>query len=451
MSDLKAAETKALDLLHDLLARAKAGGADAADAVLFESVSLGASCRLGKPEDLERAESRDLGLRVLVGKRQAFVSSNDWAPAMRAELVERALAMARLAPEDPHCGLADPALLAKDLADLDLSDTAEPDGDALVATARLAEDAGRAVKGVTNSEGGQAGWGHASVALATSGGYSGAYSSTSHSVSCSVIAGSDGGMERDYDYSAARHLADLEDAAEIGRRAGERAVKRLNPRKVKSAQIPVVYDPRVSNGLVRHFATAINGQAVARGTSFLKDAMGTQVFADGITITDDPHRPRGLRSKPVDGEGVANRPYDLVADGRLTTWMLDTASASQLGLASTGHAARGTASPPSPATTNLYMAAGDVSPQAMIADIEEGFYVTELIGFGISMVTGDYSRGAAGFWIENGEIAYPVSELTVAGNLADMFRNLTPADDLVFRYGTDAPTIRVDGLTVAGA
>ena len=450
MSDTKAAEQNALDLLDDLIARARAAGADAADAVMFDSMALSASCRLGAPEDVERAESHDLGLRVFLGKRQAFVSSTDSASVTLDELVGRALDMARLAPEDPHCGLADSALLAATLADLDLFDPTEPDAEALMARAQTAEAAARAVKGVINSEGGGASWGRGSVALATSGGYAGAYTTSAHGVSCAVVAGGADGMERDYDHASSRHLAHLDDAATIGRSAGARAVRRVDPRKVKSCQVPVIFEPRVASSLLRHFAGAINGQAVARGTSFLKDSMGEQLFADGVAIVDDPHRPRGLRSKPVDGEGVANRRFDLVADGRLATWMLDSASASQLGLTSTGHAARGTAAPPSPATTNLYMAAGAVSPQALIADIEAGLYVTELIGFGVNAVTGDYSRGATGFWIERGEITYPVSELTVAGNLKQMFRQITPADDLTFRYATDAPTLRVDGMTVAG-
>ena len=450
MPDRKAAEQNALDLLDDLIGRARAAGADAADAVAFESASLSASCRLGVPEDVQRAESRDLGLRVFIGKRQAFVSSSDTASAVLDELVGRALDMARLAPEDPHCGLAEPDLLATDLVDLDLFDGAEPDAKALMASAETAEAAARAVDGVTNSEGGGASWGRGSVALATSGGYAGAYSTSSHSVSCSVIAGDEDGMQRDYDFASSRHLADLDAATTIGRNAGERAVRRLGPRKVKSCQVPVIFDPRVADSLLRHFAGAINGQAVARGTSFLQDSLGEPVFADGVTVIDDPHRPRGLRSKPVDGEGVTNRRHDLVADGRLTTWLLDGASASQLGLRSTGHAARGTAAPPAPTTTNLYMAPGTVGPDALIADIAAGLYVTELIGFGVNQVTGDYSRGASGFWIENGELAYPVSEMTVAGHLKQMFAAIVPADDLSFRHGTNAPTLRIEGMTVAG-
>jgi PmbA protein len=257
-------------------------------------------------------------------------------------------------------------------------------------------------------------------------------------------------MERDYDYSSVRHLSDLGSPEEIGRSAGTRAVRRLHPRKVKSQSVPIVYDPRVSAGLVGHFAGAISGAAIARKTSFLQQSMGKRVFAEGVEIADDPHRKRGLRSKPFDGEGVQNRMTRLIEDGVLTTWLLDTASARQLGLTTTGHAARGAGGTPSPSTTNLYMAAGKLSPDELIADIKDGFYVTEMIGMGVNGVTGDYSRGASGFWIENGKLAYPVSEITVAGNLKEMFLNLTPADNLVFRDGTNAPTIRVEGMTIAG-
>jgi len=451
MTDPKAAEQKALDLLDKVIAKALKAGADAADAVAFESMSLTASCRLGEPEDVERSEGNDLGLRLFVGQRQAFVSTTDTHEDALDALVERAYSMAKLAPEDPYCGLADPTRLAKSVADLDLRDDNEQSADALLATALAAEDAGRAVPGVTNSEGGQASWGQSTVALATSGGYAGAYGATSHGIACAVVAEGENGMERDYDHSSARHIADLTDAETIGRGAGERTVKRLDPRKVASCTVPVVYDPRASGGLIGHLAAAVNGVSVARGTSFLKDAMGDQIFAPGITITDDPLRQRGLRSKPVDGEGVATARLDLIADGILQSWLLDSAAAKQLGLATTGHASRGTASPPSPSTTNLYMAAGTVDPETLIEDIESGFYVTELIGMGVNMVSGDYSRGAAGFWIENGEIAYPVSELTVAGNLRDMFAAIVPADDLVFRYGTNAPTLRIDTMTVAGS
>jgi PmbA protein len=438
------------NLLDHLIARARRAGADAADALAVESASLSLSRRLGKPEKLERAESRDIGLRVLIGKRQAMVSSSDSAPAMLAELVERAVAMARSVPEDPFCGLAGEDEIARQPPTLELCDPVEPAPEALAARASAAEEAARAVPGVTNSEGAEAGWSRSAVAMVASNGFAGAYAVSRHGVSVSVIAGSGTGMERDYDYSSTVFAADLADAATVGRQAGERAVRRLGPRKVATTRVPVVFDPRISGGVIGHLASAINGGAITRGTSFLKDKLGQQVLARGLTVTDDPHRARGLRSKPFDGEGIANRRRDIVADGVLTTWILDLRSARQLGLASTGHAGRGTSSPPSPTTTNLFLAPGSLSREALIGGIDQGFYVTELIGFGVNGITGDYSRGAAGFWIENGTLAYPVSEVTIAGNLKDIFLNLTPADDLTFRYGTDAPTLRIDGLTIAG-
>jgi PmbA protein len=304
---------------------------------------------------------------------------------------------------------------------------------------------------VTNSEGGGASFGRSAIALATSTGFFGRYAATSHSIGVSVVAGEGTGMETDHDSASARHADNLESPETVGKRAGERTVARLGPRKMKSQPMPVVYDPRVSSGLVGHFAGAISGASIARGVSFLKDKMGEAVFASGITIVDDPHRLRGLRSKPFDGEGVRNRRTTLVENGVLKTWLLDCASAKQLGLATTGHAARGTGGPPSPSTTNLYMEPGTEEPQALIADIREGFYVTDLMGMGVNGVTGDYSRGASGFLIENGKISYPVAGVTIAGNLKDMFRNLVPAKDLVFRYGTNAPTLRVEGMTIAGA
>jgi PmbA protein len=258
-------------------------------------------------------------------------------------------------------------------------------------------------------------------------------------------------MERDYDYSSARHGGDLGDPQAVGRSAAERTLKRLNPRKVKSQSVPVVYDPRVSNSIVGHFAGAINGISIARGTSFLKAKMGQRIFPEGTRIVDDPHLVRGIRSKPFDGEGVANRAMNLIEDGVLKTWLLDSASARQLGLTPTGHAARGTGGPPSPSTSNLYLVPGKETPEQLISDIAEGFYVTELIGMGVNGVTGDYSRGAAGFWIENGKIAYPVSEITIASNLNDMFMRLRPANDLIFKYGTNAPTLRIEGMTIAGS
>ena len=441
----------ALDLLDGLIAKAKAAGADAADALLAHSVALSHAQRLGELERLEREESQDLGLRVFVGRRQAIVSSSDNSPAALDELVDRALAMARSVPEDPHCGLADSAQLAKAPPQLDICDDIEPAAETLIERATACEDAARAVSGITNSEGAEAGWSLSRIALAASNGFAGGYAVSRHSLGVSVLAGEGLDMERDYEFSTQVYGADLEDPAGVGRKAAERTLRRLGARKAATGRVPVVFDPRVSGGLVGHLAGAINGVAVARGTSFLKDKLGERIFAPGITIVDDPHRPRGLRSKPFDGEGVANGRLDIVADGQLTTWILDLASARQLGLKTVGRAARGTSSPPGPATTNLYMEPGPLSPAELMADIKEGFYVTEMMGMGVNGVTGDYSRGAAGFWIENGELAYPVSEMTVAGNLKDMFPEVTPAKDLEFRYGTNAPTLRVEGMTVAGA
>jgi len=445
------ARISAQETLEKLIAASRAAGADAADALFVESVSSSVSYRLGKLEDAERAESSDLGLRVFVGQKVAFVSSTDFPRDALSQLPQRAVAMARLAPEDKYAGLAPRERLASQFPALDLEDADEPTADALVALARDSEGAAMAVPGVTNSEGGGASFSRSAVALATSEGFYGTYAGTSHSIGVAVLAGEGTAMERDYDQASARHKSDLKAAADIGKSAGERAVRRLNPRKVKSQAVPIVYDPRVSGGLLGHFAGAISGASIARGVSFLKDMMGKAIFPPTITIVDDPHRIRGLRSKPFDGEGAANQRRNLIDHGVLSTWLLDCASAKQLGLSTTGHASRGTGGPPSPSATNLYMEAGTVSPDALIADIKEGFYVTELIGMGVNSVTGDYSRGAAGFWIENGAIAYPASEITIAGNMKDMFRNLTAANDLEFRYGTNAPTLRIEGMTVAGA
>ncbi|MEK9722902.1 MAG: TldD/PmbA family protein [Rhodospirillaceae bacterium] len=439
-----------LDRLQDVIRCTVAAGADAADVVYAEGTSLSMAYRMGKPETLDRAEGMDLGLRALIGRRQAIVSSSDTSEAALAELIDRAVAMAKVVPEDEFCGLAPEDLIAGEVPDLDECDPAEPDAATLEDRAKRAENSARAVAGVTNSEGAEAGWSRSRVAVAASNGFARVRVRSGHSISAAVLAGEGTGMERDYDWAQAVHAEDLRSPEEIGRTAGENAVKRLRPRKISTAQVPVVYDPRVSQSLLAHLAGAVNGSAVARGTTFLRDAMGTKVFADAITVTDDPLRRRGLRSKAFDGEGVATRTMNIIENGALMTWVLDLRSARQLGLETTGNASRGTSSPPSPSTTNLYMEPGPFSPAELIADIKQGLYVTGMMGRGANMVTGDYSRGAEGFWIENGEIAYPVSELTIAGNLKDMFKNLTPASDLAFRYGTNAPTSRIDGMTVAG-
>jgi PmbA protein len=439
------------NLLADLMKWAKAAGADAADALYVNGESISVAQRMGEREKLESSEGRDLGLRVFVGRRQAFVSSTDFAPQALRVLAQRAVDMARAVPEDPVCGLAPEELLATSWPDLDLADKRRPSAKSLLAMAAEAEDAARAVKGVTNSEGAEASWGRTSVMLAASNGFSGGYRRSGYSLSCSVLGGEGTGMERDYEWSSAVHLEDLMTPARVGRNAGKFVVRRLNPRKAQSARVPVVYDRRVSGGLIGHLASAINGRAVARGTSFLKDKMGAKIFADGIRILDNPLRKRGLGSRPFDAEGLPTKRYAVIDDGHLTTWLLDLAAARQLNLAPTGHAARGTSGPPSPTTSNFYLEKGKLPVEELIGDIKSGLFITDLIGFGVNGVTGDYSRGASGFWIENGKLGWPVSGITVAGNLRDMFLNMTPANDLQFKGATNAPTVRIEGLTVAGS
>lgn len=433
-----------------LIAAALAAGADAADAVAVRGRSVSAEIRLGQLEELERSEGEDLGLRVLVGRRQALVATSDRDEAGFAALAERAVAMARAAPEDPFAGLAEPDRLARDIPDLDLLDRAEPDAEALIARATAAEDAARAVAGVINSGGASASWGLGGMVLATSAGFLGSYLASRHGVSVSAIAGTGTAMERDYEYSSALHLSDLDPPDAVGQRAGERAVRRLGGTKIATARMPVVFDPRVSRTLVGHLAGAVNGAAIARGTSFLRDRRGARVFPEGVRVLDDPLRPRGLASRPFDAEGLPTRAFDLVADGVLQGWLLDLATARELGLDTTGHARRGVRSAPSPGSSNLVMLPGLNSPEALLRDTGRGVYVTELIGHGVNLVTGDYSRGAAGFLIENGELGAPVSEITLAGNLSEMFATLTPADDLEWRHAMNAPTLRVEAMTVAG-
>lgn len=437
------------DLAERLVAAAGRAGADAADALAVRSVSLAVEVREGAVEESERSEGDDVGLRAFVGRRQAVVSTND-VNANVAELAERAVAMAKAAPEDPFAGLADPARLARDVPDLDLLDPNLPTVALLEERAQRAERAGLAVKGVTKSGGASASAGIGGMVLVTSHGFRGAYLSSGQSVSMTAIAGEGTAMERDYDYSSTLHGADLDPPEKVGRTAGERTVERLNPRKVKSKRVPVVFDRRIAGSLVSHLASAINGAAVARKTSFLKDRLGQRLFRPGIHVLDDPLRRRGLRSRPFDAEGVATRRLAVVEDGVLASWILDSATARELGFASTGHAQRGVSSTPAPGPSNLHLAAGSDTPEALMADLAEGFYVTDLIGVGVNQVTGDYSRGASGFWIENGKRSYPVSEVTIAGNLIEMFQTLLPANDLEFRFGTNAPSVRVEGLTVAG-
>jgi PmbA protein len=444
---------QALERLDHLLTLAKAAGADAADAVYVGEESVAVGVRLGSLEELTRSEDEEIGIRLFLGRRSAQVSTSDLTQAALAEVVERARAMAEGAPEDPYAGLAPAGLLAQGApADLDIDDpeVAGLPPERLRAMALAAEEAARAVAGVTNSEGGSAAAGRGRFALATSNGFRGASAGTSVSVSAAVVAGEGAAMQRDYDWHQARHLADLDSPESVGRTAGERAVGRLDPVKVPTGQIPVFFDRRVAGSLLGHLVGAMNGAAIARGTSFLLGRGGERLFAPGITIVDDPRRPRGLRSRAFDGEGLPTARRELVSDGVLGGWLVDVAAGHQLGLPPTGQAVRGAGGPPSVGPSNLWLAAGEQSVAALMADVGLGLYVTELIGMGVNGLTGDYSRGAGGFLIRNGALAEPVAEATIAGNLRDMFARLVPADDLRFRSAVNAPTVRIDGMTVAG-
>ena len=441
---------KARDIAARLVERAVRAGATAADAMLVAGSSTSVSVRLGELEDVSRSDDREIGLRVFAGQRSASVASADFSDDSLDELVTRALPMAAEAPEDPYAGLAPAELLLKGEApDLDSYDPSDPDPAALRARALLAEVAARAVTGVTNSNGGSAGSSASTVALATSAGFAGAYRASGFSCSASVVAGEGSAMQRDYASHVARHLADLEAAEEIGRRAGERAAARVGPVKPEPGRYPVLFDPRVAASLLGHLSSAISGSAIARGTSFLLEALGTQLFAPGIVIRDDPHRPRGLRSRPFDGEGLPVRAIDLVADGILTGWIADSAAARQLGIVPTGHGSRGVSGAPGASPSNLSLLPGRRSREQLMAAFPRAILVTELIGQGVNGVTGDYSRGAAGFLIEGGEIVGPIAEITIASNLKDMFRTLEPGSDLEYRQGVDAPTLLIPEMTVA--
>lgn len=442
----------ARDCAAALVEKARKSGADAADAVYVGQESESVQVRLRELEHVDRSESEEIGLRVFVGQRSASVASSDFSEESLAELVRRALAMAREAPEDPYAGLAPSDLIAHaPYPDIESEDGTEDDPRALRKRAQATEDAALAVNGVTNSGGASASTTCSTMALATSGGFLGGYRSTASSCSASVIAGEGSFMQRDHAWHGARHLADLDDPDQIGRLAGTRAVARLNPTKPKPGRYPILFDPRVAASLLSHFSAAITGSSVARKATFLLDKLGQQVFAKSVRIMDDPLRPRGLRSRPFDGEGLAVRREALVDEGALTMWIADAASARQLGVQPTGHAVRAASGPPSAGPSNLYIDAGKRSREELLAAFPEAVLVTELIGQGVNGVTGDYSRGAAGFMVRNGQIAEPVAEITIASNLLDMFATLEPGSDLEFRHGVDSPTLLIPEMTVAAA
>jgi PmbA protein len=443
---------RARDTAEQLVSQAIKAGADAADAIYVGERSSGVQVRLGELENVHRSEGEQMGLRLFVGSRSASVATSDFSREALAALVERCVAMAGQAPEDPYAGLAPPELLLKgEPPFVDGDDGQEPDPAVLRERAYSAEQAALAVPGVTNSSGSSGGASANIIALATSGGFSGAYRTSGHSCSAGVIAGEGSTMQRDHAWHSARHLEDLDSAEEIGRLAGERAVARLNPARPKAGRMPVLFDPRVASSLIGHFAGAINGSSVARKSSFLQDRLGERVFAAGVSIVDDPLRLRGLRSRPFDGEGLPVSTTAFVSDGVLQTWIATSAAAQQLGIAPTGHAARGVGGAPGASPSNVYIAAGRRSRDELLAAFSEAVLITELIGMGVNGVTGDYSRGAAGFMVRGGAIAEPVAEITIASNLIDMFATLEPASDLEFRRGMDAPTLLVPDMTVAAA
>lgn len=439
------------NLLQDVVAAALKAGADAAEAVGAERRSLSIGVRNGDLEDVEREESRDLGLRVFVGRRQATVSGSDISAEARAKLIERAIAMARLAPEDPYAGLADPDRLARGaLPDLDLFDPTEPSAEALEERARVAEAAARAVPKVTNSDGASGSWSSSQWTMVTSGGFVGVHRASGFSIGASAIAGDENGMETGYDGRSTRWQIDLPSPESLGTEAGRRAAARLGARKIASTTAPVIFENRLAGSLISPLIGAISGPSIARGTSFLKDKLGEQIFARGIFIEDDPHRVRGLGSSPFDDEGVANTRHNLIDDGVLTTWLLNTSSARQLGLATTGHASRGLAGPPGVSTSNLTFKPGEKTREALMADAGAGLLVTSMFGPSLNGNTGDWSVGCSGFWFEGGELAYPVNEITVAGNLLDIFARVVPASDLEIRGSANAPSLLVDALAIAG-
>ena len=439
------------DLLNDIVQAALKAGADAAEAVSADRQSLSVGVRNGRLEDVEREESRDLGLRVFVGQRQASVSASDLSEATRTRLVERAVAMARLAPEDPHAGFAPEDRLARGpFADLDLYDASERSAEELERASTEAEAAALAVPGVAKSEGGHASWSSSRWRLVTSHGFDGDYRGTAFSLGVGVIAEKDGAMERGGESRTTRHLSDLPSAQSIGVYAGEKAVSRTGPRKIASITAPVIFENRVAGQIVSPAVGAIAGPSIARGTSFLKDRLGQRVFAEGVTLIDDPFRKRGLGSTPFDDEGVAVERRALFDDGVLTTWLLNTASARQLGMQTTGHASRGLAGPSGVSTHNLHMEAGDRDLAGLMGDAGTGLLVTSMFGPSLNGNTGDWSAGVSGFWFENGEIAYPVSEVTVAGKLPELYLRLQRGSDLEFRGSFNVPSLMFDAVAIAG-
>ena len=442
------------DVMNILIDTALSNGATAADCVLSRSRGVSLTRRLGKDETIERYEDFDTGLRVFVGNKIASVSTNENSEVAIKEVAQRAVEMAKIAPQDNFSFIASQEIIQAfpidDTISVDSYDEVEPSIDIIRDRATEVEDAALSVKGITNSDGADASWGEGETLLMTSNGFFGSSKKSNHSVSVVVIAEKDGKMERDYDYSSKVFGQDLKNLNEIGLEAAKKTLAKIGAIKPVTGKYPVIFDQRVSRSIASHFASAINGSAIARKTSFLKDMLNKQIANTAISIIDDPFFKRGLGSRLFDAEGLGSRKYTLIENGVLQQWLLDLSSAKQLNLNPSGNAKRGISGPPSPGTSNFMISPGDVTPENLIKNISEGFFVTDMIGSSISMITGDYSRGASGFWIKNGELSQPISEATIAGNLKEMFMTLQPANDLDYSHSINSPTLLIEGMTIAG-
>ena len=433
-----------------LIKKSKKTGADSVDVVYIENTNIDVGCRLKKIEKLERSESNDLGLRFIKNKKQVIVSSNDLRKKSLEELVLKASTMVKAVPKDPYCSIATKKEIIQKVPNLKIFDNKEPSIKSLKDKVFEAEKAGLNIKGVTNSEGAEIAWNKSKIHLFNSNGLNVSYQSSSYSIYAVLIAGRGTSMEREYEFATSIFEKDLTNASLVGKKAGQLAVKKLNPKKIKTSKIPVIFSPRVANSFLRHLSASINGNSITRGTSFLKKKLNKKIFPNEINILDDPLKEKGLQSKPFDGEGLKTKKTQIVENGVLKSWFLDLATAKQLKLQSTAHAPRGISSPPSPSPTNLYFKAGNTSPKNLIGNIKKGIYVTELMGSSVNLINGDYSRGGSGFMIDKGEIAYPINEITIADNLNEMFRKIILANDLEFKQGLNSPTMLIEDMTVAG-
>ena len=433
-----------------LIKKSKKSGADSVDVVYIENTNIDVGCRLKKIEKLERSESNDIGLRFIKNKKQVIVSSNDLTKKNLEGLIYKASKMVGAVPRDPYCSIAKKKDLIKKIPNLEIFDSKEPTIKSLKDKVIEAENAGLNVKGVTNSEGAEIGWNKSKIYLFNSKGLNVSYQSSSYDIYAVLIAGRGTLMEREYEFASSVFEKDLTKTSLVGKKAGELAVKKINPKKIKTSKIPVIFSPRVANSFLKHLSSAINGNSITRGTSFLKKKLNKKIFSSNINIIDNPLKKRGLQSKPFDGEGLETKKTQIIKNGELKTWFLDLATAHQLRLKSTAHASRNISSPPTPNPTNLYFEPSNISPKSLIGNIKKGVYLTELMGSSVNLTNGDYSRGGSGFWIDKGEITYPINGITIADNLNEMFKKIILANDLEFKHGLNSPTMLIEDMIVAG-